>query len=245
MNDSSEVIPPIYGDPSSPAGLSAPGIPAYLQEVYWWAYLHPNAVRVFEREWLVNLILWGNFARLRDAALAEFGQHIEQQVLQVACVYGDFTQRIAARLHGEGRLDVVDVAPIQLANLRRKLGADSPVRLHRQDASALHFPDASVDATLLFFLLHEQPEAVRRATLAEALRVTRPGGKVVIVDYHRPARWHPLHLPMRLVLRTLEPFALDLWRRDIADFLPPEVEPAAVSKTTAFGGLYQKVVIRV
>ncbi|MBS0551732.1 MAG: rhodoquinone biosynthesis methyltransferase RquA, partial [Proteobacteria bacterium] len=146
---------------------------------------------------------------------------------------------------GEGRLDVVDVAPIQLANLRRKLGADSPVRLHRQDASALHFPDASVDATLLFFLLHEQPEAVRRATLAEALRVTRRGGKVVIVDYHRPKRWHPLRLPMRLVLRTLEPFALDLWRHDITGFLPADIDPAAISKTTAFGGLYQKVVIRV
>ena len=51
-------------------------IPDYLQRVYWWAYLHPNAVRLFEREWLVNLILWGNFARLRDAALAEFGDHI-------------------------------------------------------------------------------------------------------------------------------------------------------------------------
>ena len=245
MNDSSEAIAPLYGDPATPAGLSAPGIPAYLQKVYWWAYLHPSAVRLFEREWLVNLILWGNFSRLRDAALAEFGVRIEQHVLQIACVYGDFTQRIAARLHGGGRLDVVDVAPIQLANLRRKLGADSPVRLHRQDASALDFPDDSVDATLLFFLLHEQPEAVRRATLAEALRVTRPGGKVVIVDYHRPTRWHPLHLPMRLVLRTLEPFALDLWRHEITHFLSADIDPVAISKTTAFGGLYQKVVIRV
>ncbi|ATE61197.1 rhodoquinone biosynthesis methyltransferase RquA [Thauera sinica] len=243
MNDNPDAIAPVYGDPATPAGLSAPGIPAYLQKVYWWAYLHPNAVRVFEREWLVNLILWGNFRRLRDAALAELGERIGQQVLQIACVYGDFTQRIAARLHGEGRLDVVDVAPIQLANLRRKLGTDVPVRLHRQDSSALQFPDASVDAALLFFLLHEQPEDVRRASLAEALRVTRPGGKVIIVDYHRPARWHPLRWPMRLVLRTLEPFALDLWRHDVAHYLPQGIDPAAVTRTTAFGGLYQKVVI--
>lgn len=244
MNDRLEAIAPAYGDPATPAGLPAPGIPAYLQKVYWWAYLHPNAVRVFEREWLVNLILWGNFRRLREAALAEFGERIAQHVLQVACVYGDFTQRIAARLHGRGRLDVVDVAPIQLANLRRKLGPNAPVRLHRQDSSALDFPAASVDATLLFFLLHEQPEAVRRATLAEALRVTRPGGKMVIVDYHRPARWHPLHLPMRLVLRTLEPFALDLWQHDIEHFLPADLDRAAISRHTYFGGLYQKVVIQ-
>lgn len=244
MNDRTEAIAPAFGEPATPAGLPAPGIPAYLQKIYWWAYLHPNAVRIFEREWLVNLILWGNFKRLRDAALDEFGERIEQNVLQIACVYGDFTQRIAARLHGKGRLDVVDVAPIQLANLRRKLGTQAPVRLHRQDSSALDFPDASVDASLLFFLLHEQPEAVRRATLAEALRVTRPGGKVVIVDYHRPQPWHPLRLPMHAVLRTLEPFALDLWQHEIADFLPQELDRSAITKRTAFGGLYQKLVIQ-
>ena len=61
-------------------------IPQYLENTYWWAYLHPNAVRLFERQWLVNLILWGNFAKLRDAALQEMGTVIEGNVLQVACV---------------------------------------------------------------------------------------------------------------------------------------------------------------
>ena len=46
-------------------------IPAYLEQTYWWAYVHPWAVRVFEREWLVNMILWGNYARLRDAGPAD------------------------------------------------------------------------------------------------------------------------------------------------------------------------------
>lgn len=238
------IVAPALLVPATPP-RPVPDIPGYLEQVYWWAYLHPNAVRLFEREWLVNLILWGNFARLRDAALAELGASIDCNVLQVACVYGDFTQRIVARLHGKGTLDVVDVAPIQLDNLRRKLQPHPSVRLHRQDAAALHFPDGHIDATLLFFLLHEQPEAVRRATLAEALRVTRPGGKIVIVDYHRPPRSHPLHYPMRGVLRTLEPFALDLWQQEITAFLPAdEVDTPEIRKYLYFGGLYQKIVIR-
>ena len=49
-------------------------IPGYLNAHYWWAYIHPRAVQVFERQWLVNLILFGNYARLRDAALAELGE---------------------------------------------------------------------------------------------------------------------------------------------------------------------------
>ena len=47
--------------------LQPQAIPSYLQDTYWWAYVHPNAVSFFERQWLVYLILWGNFARLRDA----------------------------------------------------------------------------------------------------------------------------------------------------------------------------------
>src|SRR3954465_6829547 len=105
----------------------AAAIPAYLQDTYWWAYVHPNAVKLFERQWLVNLILWGNFARLRDAALASLGDKPEGRTLQVACVYGNFTAKLSGRVAGaQGTLDVVDVLPIQLANLRRKLDCGAP-----------------------------------------------------------------------------------------------------------------------
>ena len=218
-------------------------IPAYLEETYWWAYVHPNAVRFFERQWLVNLILWGNFERLRDAALAELGATLPGRTLQVACVYGDFTPQLAARVaRGDGSLDVVDVLPIQLANLRAKLGAASGVNLVHRDASDLGFEDAAYDRVILFFLLHEVPEDVRRRALAEALRVAKPGADVVIVDYHRPARWHPLRPLMRWILRTFEPFALDLWRHDIAHYLPAG-HGRAIAKQTFCGGLYQKIVL--
>lgn len=222
-------------------------IPAYLQNTYWWAYLHPRAVHIFERQWLVNLILWGNFARLRDAALQELGSTIEGRVLQVACVYGDFTEHLARRLGPQGQVDVIDVAPIQIQNLHAKLkdaGCDtSRVNALLQDSSELHFADASHDAVVLFFLLHEMPAEVRRKTIAEALRVTRPGGKLVFVDYHKPRAWSPFRYLMVPVLTTLEPFAMDLWNGQITDWLPPDAGLAQVEKQTYFGGLYQKVVM--
>lgn len=231
--------------PKNPPPINVPAIPEYLQSTYWWAYLHPNAIRLFDRQWLVNLILWGNFSRLRDWALDELGATIDRHVLQVACVYGNFTQRIAARLGEHGKLDIVDVAPIQLANLRGKLPTDPRIHLHHQDSSALHFPAASFDSTLLFFLLHEQPASVRRATLSEAMRVTRPGGRIVIVDYHLPKSGNPLRYVMQAVLRTLEPFALDLWQQEIAAYLPNGAARSSLVKTTCFGKLYQKIVITV
>src|SRR5262245_30341004 len=93
----------------------APALPRYLLQTYWWAYVHPRAVRFFEREWLVNLILWGNYGSLRDAALAALGPRLVGPTLQIACVYGDLTTRLAARLAPGARLDVLDILPIQLS----------------------------------------------------------------------------------------------------------------------------------
>jgi ubiquinone/menaquinone biosynthesis C-methylase UbiE len=142
----------------------------------------------------------------------------------------------------DARLDVLDILPIQLKNLRAKLPADPRVSLVHGDSSALDMPEASVDQVLLFFLLHEQPGAVRSATLTEALRVVRPGGRIVIVDYHRPVDWHPLKLLMTGVFRRLEPYAMDLWRHEIESFLPEGTGPRTRVKRTGFGGLYQQLI---
>lgn len=218
-------------------------IPRYLEQVYWWAYVHPKAVHLFEREWLVNLILFGNYGRLRDAALAELGETVQGRTLQVACVYGNLTAKLRERLGEEASLDVVDILPIQLKNLARKLPPDERVALLQGDSSSLACASASYDQVLLFFLLHEQPEHVRRATLSEAMRVVKPGGRVVIVDYHRPVPLHPLRLLMTGVFRKLEPYAMDLWDREIEAFLPRRAKPAAMRQETYYGGLYQKLVL--
>jgi ubiquinone/menaquinone biosynthesis C-methylase UbiE len=137
---------------------------------------------------------------------------------------------------------VVDVLPIQLRNLKAKLPEFAPVRLLAMDSTELSIPDAIYDQALLFFLLHEQPVYYRERTLSEVLRVVKPGGRVVIVDYARPRWWHPLRYLWGPVLAVLEPFALDLWRKEIIHWLPSEVA-LPIRKQSFFGGLYQKVVI--
>lgn len=246
-----ESVPAPNGAAADAAGQRA--VPAYLEQAYWWAYVHPRAVRLFERDWLVNLILFGNYGRLRDAALAGMQtplataqtdtNSLSGNILQVACAYGDITPTLLRRLDAQSHLDVVDVLPIQLNNLQRKLPADARVGLIRADASALPFDDGSYDQVLLFFLLHEMPEPVRRATLAEALRVLRPGGRLVIIDYHAPRRWHPLRWLMRGVFRQLEPFAMDLWRHPVEHFMPNDLAWTARSHHTYFGGLYQRLIV--
>jgi len=218
-------------------------IPVYLQKTYWWAYIHPKAVKFFERQWLVNLILFGNFARLRDTALDEIGENVDGKALQVACVYGDFSTRLAQRLKPEAHLDIVDVVPIQLSNTHKKIKQYDNVTLCLQNSTALNFTDDSYENVVVFFLLHEQPVEVRKKTIREALRVTKPGGKLIFVDYHRPSYFNPFRYFIYPILHFLEPFALDMWKQEIISWLPKELQPTDIKKETYFGGLYQKVVI--
>ena len=235
-----------YAEPDSPlsAVKAAPAIPEYLQDTYWWAYLHPKSFYFFEREWVVNLILWGNMKKLTDAVLAEVNPQPNSRMLQVACVYGDFSNKLASHLEQkQSRLELVDVAPIQLSNATKKLSAQDNISFHHQDSSCLSFPNDSYDETVVFFLLHEQPEDVRRKTIEEAIRVTRPGGKIIFVDYHGPKRSNPMRYVMKPILSWLEPFAMDLWREELPAFMPKSIKPEQLTSEFYFGGLYQKILL--
>jgi ubiquinone/menaquinone biosynthesis C-methylase UbiE len=218
-------------------------IPSYLRETYWWAYLHPKGVHLFERPWIVNAILWGNYDLLVSETICEIDP--SKSALQVACAYGSVTPRLAQ--HMQAPLDVVDVAPIQLENLERKLkDIDNPsqkVQLSISDASKLSaFADGSREHVIFFFLLHELPQQVRREALSEAWRVLSVGGKLVIIDYHRPNLWAFHRYFMPFIFHTLEPFALDLWQAEIISWLP-EASESQLTKKLYYRGLYQKVVI--
>jgi ubiquinone/menaquinone biosynthesis C-methylase UbiE len=192
---------------------------------------------VLDRPAVVSAILWGNARRLMDSAVTEFapGSH----VLQTACVYGDFSARLARRVGPAGRLEVIDVAPLQIDNCRRKLAAYPHVRLRVVDAS--RHDGEGYDGVCCFFLLHEVPEDYKHRIVDRLLASLRPGGKAVFVDYHRPRRSHPLRPVMRLVFRRLEPYAEALWRREITSYAT-RAGDCEWRKETYFGGLYQKTV---
>lgn len=251
-DDSTELAHPFRYDLDNQAaeesGLAdavlPPTIPDYLQDTYWWAYLHPRSLWFFEREWVVNLILWGNMEKLTAAVLDDMQLQPNSSVLQVACVYGDFSNRLASHMSdSQSSLSIVDVAPIQLGNVTKKLEKHNNVSAHHQDSTDMKFADGSFDETIVFFLLHEQPEHARRKTVAEAIRVTRPGGRVIFVDYHRPNRSNPMYYVMKPILAMLEPFALDMWRQELPAFMPSEIKPQQHSSQYYFGDLYQKVVL--
>ena len=219
--------------------------PDFLDTYYWWAYVEPASIKFFERDWLISLILFGNYRKLGRAALEALGDNLGGKNLQISCCYGDLTPKLTAKITEQGgTLDILDVMPAQIDNLKSKIPADAPVTMHCMNADTLAFPDSHFDRVILFFLLHEQPQEVRQKELTEALRVLKPGGELVIVDYGKPSRWHPLRYVVLPFLGWLEPFAIALWRTELADLLANEFKGCTLTKTPYYGGLYQRVVVK-
>jgi SAM-dependent methyltransferase len=208
-------------------------VPDYLREVYRWAYLTPLATKLLDRQLVVQAILWGNAQRLIDDVLAELRPG--DRVFQPAAVYGTFSSQVAARLGPSGRLDVRDIAPVQVALTRRKLAGCRQAHVAAPAAG-------QYDVVACFFLLHEVPDAVKARIVPALLRLARPGGKVLFVDYHRPRGGHPLRPVMQRIFDWLEPFAHTMWRREVQDFAGALTPRYRWRKTTRFGGLYQVVV---
>ena len=215
----------------------SPAIPDYLERYYWWAYLRPTSLRVFDHPAVVSAILWGQYRRLCDAVLGIVRPG--ERVLQLACVYGDLTPRLRDRLGTQGRLEVVDVAPIQIDNLAAKLGYDPQVALRVADAAA---PGTGrFDVVLCFFLLHEMPDDQKRRVVGAALDRLVSGGRAVFIDYAQPAWWHPIRPIMWAVFALLEPFAATMWRGNIRS-LSSTPDRFSWREKRMFGGLYQIVV---
>lgn len=225
--------------PTGPGPAAAGPVPAYLSDTYTWAYLSRFGTRFFDKPAVVSAILWGNARRLIDSVVAEMKPG--WRVLQPACVYGNFSLRVAEALGPDGHLDVCDIAPVQVALTRRKMAGVLQATVRREDAAAPG--KGPYDAVTCFFLLHEVPEDYKRAIVDNMLDAVGPGGTVIFVDYHRPHAAHPLKPVMSVVFDTLEPFAKTLWDKEIQDYAA-EPDRFAWSKTTVFGGLYQKVIAR-
>ena len=71
-------------------------VPAYLRDVYRWAYLTPWLADWLDRQFVVQTILWGNAQRLIDDVLAEDRQDLLLEVGDRPCGTdrGEFARKI-------------------------------------------------------------------------------------------------------------------------------------------------------
>jgi ubiquinone/menaquinone biosynthesis C-methylase UbiE len=100
------------------------------------------------------------------------------------------------------RLTGIELSPEMLAIGRQRaaeLGSEVDMRLG--DAQKLEFEDRSFDTVLITFALCTIPDD--RAAAGEALRVLRPGGRLVLLEHVRSPS-----APVRLVQRAIDPLSV-------------------------------------
>jgi ubiquinone/menaquinone biosynthesis C-methylase UbiE len=135
---------------------------------------------VYDRlSWFYDAVDWFTFNathRLRLRALTYLPSE-NSRVLEIGFGSGRLHQELA----GAYCLYGIDLAPGMARLTRRRLETrDLQPRLCVGNVYALPWPDAQFDAVLSTFVFSAFPDAGR--ALDEMVRVTRPGGKVLIVD---------------------------------------------------------------
>lgn len=133
-------------------------------------------------------------AALRGIALKMCPPYRGMKVLEVGCGTGT-----NLRLYVDAGCAAVgiDLSPSMLEVARRKLGNQAD--LHLADAVELPFGDASFDLVTAFLTLHEMPAMTRNAALSEMVRVVRPEGRILLIDY----RSGPIRFPKGWLLKGL------------------------------------------
>ena len=118
-------------------------------------------------------------------------RHLEdlhpQRILDVATGTADFA--IAALRLRPREVVGVDIAEEMLKHAREKVaqrGLSKQVRLQKGEAEHLDFETGSFDASIVAFGARNFEDL--EAGLAEMHRILRPGGKVVVLEFSRPAR---------------------------------------------------------
>lgn len=161
------------------------------------------AILLFQYDRLVSTIT----RRLRRMNL------IDKDVLITSCAFGNVMPRVARAsvVAGARQVRVVDIIENELLHAQRKMPEfDGYMTFKKDDAAALSLPDASVEANVVFFLLHELPHALKGQVLKEACRVLTPGGTLFLAEFHRP---HSIVLRALswAYFKVFEPLGLALW----------------------------------
>lgn len=193
------------------------------------------AILLFQYDRLVSIITTG----LRR-------QHLDgRKALITSCAFGNVMPRVtkAALQAGADEVQVVDIIENELLNAQRKMPEfKASVRYLRQDAASVKLPDASVDANVVFFLLHELPHDLKGVVLTEACRVLAPGGKLYLAEFHRPHA-RVLRTLSWIYFKVFEPLGLALWdTHDPLAALKAMPDIAHVDRRTVFFGNFQVIV---
>jgi demethylmenaquinone methyltransferase/2-methoxy-6-polyprenyl-1,4-benzoquinol methylase len=156
--------------------------------------------RIARRYDLVNTVLSGGTdGGWRRRAARATDLHPGGSALDIACGSGKLTAVLAGIAGPGGRAVGLDFSPQMLEIARHD---HHGIEFLEGDAQNLPFEEASFDASTIAFGLRNLSDPVRG--LREMLRVVKPGGRAVVLEFVRPPK-NLVGSAYRLYLRSMLP----------------------------------------
>jgi len=195
------------------------------------------------------LIKWcfapfGGERRIRQRLLEPVSFGAGELILDMCCGTGGATQAIAVAAGPTAHVIGLDLSFGQVRRARRKRrSADTGFLVG--EATATSFSDAQFDKVFVTHALHEMPRSARLAVLADAKRVLKPGGELVVLELDQPdslllrafiGLWFFYWLPLNFETPTRR----DMLQRGVTNEVR-EAEFQSVSRTRVAGGVFQTV----
>lgn len=123
----------------------------------------------------------GNDKLWRVAVTRAVAPRPRQRILDLAAGTGASSVALA---RSGAEVVAADFSPGMIAEGRRRHGAMANLTFTEADATALPFDDDAFDTVTISFGLRNVADP--RTALAEMLRVTRPGGRLVVCEFSHP-----------------------------------------------------------
>ncbi len=138
---------------------------------------------------IMNDLMSGGLHRLwKNFAVEQAGVRSGHTVLDLAGGTGDLTKIFAGQVGDRGHVVLADINANMLLEGRSRLidaGVAGNLSITQVDAEKLPFAANSFDCVTIAFGLRNV--TAKEAALASTLRVLKPGGKLLILEFSRPA----------------------------------------------------------
>jgi len=148
----------------------------------------------------------------RKRAIRELKQEMPKSVLDVATGTADVAIQTYRQLKCEN-ITGIDISAGMLELGRKKVSKlllDNYIRLQQGDSESLHFENDSFDAVTVAFGVRNFEHL--HTGLQEMLRVLRPGGKLVVLEFSKPKM--PFKTLYNLYMNVIAPSVGTLFSKD-------------------------------
>lgn len=170
-----------------PADVDVSDYPHYYRRNFHWqtdGWFSRQSARIYDLS--VEVLFLGSADVMRRQVIPHVVREAHRlgrapKVLDIACGTGRFVGQMAHALP-EARYTALDLSAWYLQEARATLGHVEHLSLVESNAEEMPIRDGAFDITTSIYLFHELPPRARKAVLAEAARVTAPGGLVVLMD---------------------------------------------------------------